>query len=105
MTQGKAAVSDVATQGLLKTCNERIVPLAKQLVPVRTGATRDSISAKVTQTQKGPKARVSTHSGHGYYSEVGTSREAAHPFLRPAAEANLPNVLGDMKEFAVGKYK
>lgn len=96
---------DVATEGLRITCQTRVVPLAKQLAPVRTGATRDSIDLKITQTLKGPKARVAAHSGHSYYAEVGTSKESAHPFLRPAAQANLENIPGDMKEFAVGKYK
>lgn len=102
---GKAAVLDVATLGLTKTCAERIVPAAKALAPVLTGATRDSINFKITQPAKGPKARVFTKSGHGFFAERGTSRQAAHPFLLPAAQANIGNVAIDMKEVAVTKYK
>lgn len=101
---GKSAVLDVATQGLTRTC-ERIVPMAKALAPVLTGKTRDSINFKITQPQKGPRARIFTKSGHGFWAEKGTSRQAAHPFLLPAAQANIGNVAIDMKEVGVGKYK
>lgn len=105
MAAGKAAVTDVATEGLRRTFTERILPAAKSLSPVGTGQNRDSIKAKITQTQKGPKARIFTTSGHGYYLERGTSKMPARPFLRPAFQANIGNIAGDMREAAVAKYK
>lgn len=108
----KAAVEDVATQGLRRTFEDRILPAARRLSPrsqnLKPGQrvhNADSIKVKITSTQKGPKARIFTTSGHGYYLEVGTSKMPARPFLRPAYDSNIGNLVGDMKEVAVAKYK
>lgn len=56
---------------------------AKQLAPVDTGRLRNSI----THAQLNENTEViGSNVEYAPYQELGTSRMAAHPFLRPAAE-------------------
>lgn len=56
---------------------------AKQLAPVDTGRLRNSI----THAQLDENTEViGSNVEYAPYQELGTSRMAAHPFLRPAAE-------------------
>ena len=56
---------------------------AKQLAPVDTGNLRNSISH--AQQDENTEV-VGTNVSYAPYQEFGTSKMAAHPFLRPAAE-------------------
>lgn len=60
---------------------------AKQLAPVDTGRLRSSISWRLGSDGKGLFALVGTDVHYAPYVELGTSRMAAQPFLRPALEA------------------
>lgn len=55
---------------------------AKMLCPVDTGRLRNSI----THTSDGEYAYIGTNVEYAPYVEFGTSKMAAQPFIRPAAE-------------------
>ncbi|MGX1133188.1 HK97 gp10 family phage protein [Streptomyces glaucescens] len=61
---------------------------AKELVPKRTGALRDSIESRINTTSG--KAWIQIASGptreYAYYVEKGTSKMSDQPFLGPAAQ-------------------
>ena len=59
---------------------------AKRLCPVDTGRLRNSI----THAMEGSEAVViGTNVEYGPYVELGTSRQKAQPFLRPAAQDHV----------------
>jgi HK97 gp10 family phage protein len=79
-------VGDYSALKVRDTCR-RIVTIAKQLVPVRTGALRSAI----TYRSKGPYGSVGVRQAGGpevywRFVEFGTRHSAARPFFRPAAE-------------------
>jgi HK97 gp10 family phage protein len=60
-----------------------IETMAEQLVAVRTGYLRSTIYHKV----EGLSLEAGATADYAVYQEFGTSRMAAHPFLRPAFDA------------------
>ena len=58
---------------------------AKQLAPVDTGRLRNSITHQ--QLDEDTEV-IGTNVEYAPYQELGTSKMAAHPFLRPAAEGH-----------------
>lgn len=79
-TAGAETLIDDEAHKLLLTLAEDVAAEARQNVPVRTGALRDSI----TVNDEGDTVSVSADAGHALYVELGTSRMAAEPFLQPA---------------------
>ena len=77
-----AAVSD-AKKRALEIMGGKAESYAKQLCPVKTGNLRNSITHQ--QLDEDTEI-VGTNVEYAPYQELGTSRMAAHPFLRPAAE-------------------
>lgn len=61
---------------------------AKMIVPVDTGHLRASISGKTEKTTGGATATVGTNVEYAAYVELGTSRQAAEPYLHPALQKN-----------------
>jgi len=61
---------------------------AKQLVPVKTGTLRRSITHKVEKN----KAIVGSNIEYAPHIEMGTVKMSAQPFLRPALMANLQRI-------------
>lgn len=61
---------------------------AAAMAPKRTGAGAASIHSELVEDASGPVVRVSWDKAHFYmgFAELGTSRQSATPFLRPAAE-------------------
>lgn len=51
---------------------------------LRTGRLKTSIAYEVTESSRGVEARVGTNVQYALHLELGTSRMAARPFLRPA---------------------
>jgi HK97 gp10 family phage protein len=83
----------------LMWAGNRLLELARQYVPVKTGALRDSLSVIL-----GPESKsviVGTDIGYGKYVELGTSKMQARPFLIPA----LFQVLTELKEQFPEKIK
>lgn len=65
----------------------RVERMAKRLAPVDTGRLRASIAWQIERHHGRLSAVVGTNVEYAIYQEFGTSRMAAHPFLRPALAA------------------
>lgn len=77
---------------------ENIVMGAKQDVPVRTGALRDSITIfSVSQSS----AEVGSDLYYAGYVEKGTSKMAAQPYLEPNVKKYLPMFQAELRD-AIG---
>jgi len=61
---------------------------AKMIVPVDTGTLKRSISGRTEKTSDGAQATVGTNVEYAAYVELGTSRQAAEPYLHPALQKN-----------------
>lgn len=93
-----------------------VLETARNLVPVDTGLLRDGIKLTVKRPKSGDavvvvglriaavkgakKAGRKTASPHWrwHFVELGTSKMAAHPFLRPALDANASAVVDALRE-------
>lgn len=60
---------------------------AKQLCPYLSGRLRSSINWQLGTDNRGLFATIGTDVHYAPYVELGTSRMAAQPFLRPALQA------------------
>ena len=67
---------------------------SQDLVPVDTGNLRDSL----TLDEDGGSATVSTDVPYALAVEFGSARQAAQPYMRPAAQAGLDAALEGMRE-------
>ena len=65
----------------------RVDRAAKKGCPVDTGRLRSSITDELAMDDEGLVGRVGTDVEYAPYVELGTSRMAAQPFLRPALAA------------------
>jgi HK97 gp10 family phage protein len=80
-----------------KAINEGIKPIIDALfrrVPVLTGKLRDSINiGKVRRSRSGTYSQIAGPRGewYGNFSEFGTSKEPARPWLRPAFDESKEN--------------
>lgn len=88
---------------MMKALNAGIAPIkkeAKKLAPVDKGVLKKQIRSK--QMRKTAKPAVGIYvSGKAYYwyfIETGTSKLAAAPFLRPAADSKHEEGVGKFKE-------
>lgn len=61
--------------------------VAKRLCPVDTGRLRASITHRLGRDSEGLFVDVGTDVEYAPYVELGTSRMAARPYLRPALDA------------------
>lgn len=66
---------------------------AKEIVPVRTGALRDSIDYRV----ENGGFILYTDKEYGIYVELGTSKMRAQPYMRPALENHKNEYLNEAK--------
>lgn len=91
----------LASEALIQTGAD-IADLAKQLVPVDTGALRQSIGAVPVSSEKVIVGAGNGAVDYAAHVEYGTSTQAAQPFLTPAfaqAEETFKKRLTDkMKE-------
>jgi len=60
---------------------------AKRLCPVDTGRLRSSITWRADSDAQGISVVIGTNVEYAVYVEVGTSTQAARPYLRPALQA------------------
>lgn len=70
----------------LEKIGQIVEDLIPKYVPVRTGATRDSRAHIVTHNC----VEIGVQTFYAKYLELGTSKMAARPFLRPALMEALP---------------
>lgn len=86
----------------LRAAAKPIVREAKRLVPVRTGELRKSIVAVASKRGRQADERLveigfkPPASRRAHFIEYGTSRAAAHPFIRPAMDARASEALNEM---------
>lgn len=73
---------------LLRTVT-RVETAAKRLAPVDTGRLRSSITHAIDRDGDGLVGIVGSDVDYAVFVELGTSRAAAKPFLRPALAAEL----------------
>lgn len=75
-------------EALLKRVGDDIAADAAAAAPKRTGEGAASIHAETGTDTDGPYVLVSWDKTHFYmaFHELGTSRQSATPFLRPAAQ-------------------
>jgi HK97 gp10 family phage protein len=102
MNDATMTISDVGVASLLGglvgvvaelEVHGRIVQAqAKQIVPVDTGALQESIVVESDTDSRGPVVYVGSHLPYAIYVELGTSRMAAQPYLRPALGAAGGNI-------------
>ena len=69
-------------QEIVETAGTKAFSIAKDLAPVDTGALKGSITLEIKQSQ----ATISSPLEYAAPVEYGTSRQAAQPYMRPAAE-------------------
>ena len=88
----------VAAVAVRKTAKD-IEKTAKQLAPVDTGFLRGGIGTSDLRstTENNPEAEVRATANYAVYQELGTSRMAAQPFMRPAADKHEPAFLKAME--------
>lgn len=58
---------------------------AKKKCPVDTGRLRNSITHAIEDGDSGGRAVIGTNVDYAAYVELGTSRQKAQPYLKPAA--------------------
>ena len=78
-----------ACEKAVKDTCEDIQRIAKQLAPVRSGKLRNSIKTKV----EGMKGEVYSDVSYAGYVENGTRKMRARPFLRPAYDACIKELM------------
>lgn len=71
----------------LKRQGLKVQRRAKQLAPVDTGRLRSSITEELSRDPQGLVERIGTDVEYALHQEMGTSKMAAHPYLRPALDA------------------
>lgn len=106
------AAADVLDSAAMEGA-ELVLADAKRRVPVDKGKLRDSLIVKKTKV-KNPKVKgeytVTKKSGAQHFApvELGTSKMAAQPFLRPALDENMGAVakkVNDTVLKALGRVK
>lgn len=75
----KSAIRNAVADGLSEV-GSKVVGYAQSTVHVVTGNLRDSIGYDSNDTE----VVVSASMDYAQYEELGTSRQQAHPYLRPA---------------------
>lgn len=68
---------------------------AQAKAPVRTGTLRRSITTQIQQA--GQRATVGPSVEYGIYVEFGARGRAPRPYMRPAAEAVLPQFVASVR--------
>lgn len=79
----------------LREIAKPVLERAKELVPVRTGALRDSLRLSTGGPKKSGEARINVLSRLPYWHQVefGNVHQAAEPFLRPALIQQAPELI------------
>lgn len=99
LPQMPAAIHQIAVAEVQKAAF-RIEAAAKVKVPVRTGTLRRSIHT--VMSNGGLTGTVGPSVLYGKFVEFGTRKRGAKPYMRPAAEAVMPQFLAAMKSALAG---
>jgi HK97 gp10 family phage protein len=95
-----ANIRDQINAGLEEAGNE-IVIYAQQIVPVRTGRLRDSI----TYTVADGTLTIMATAPYAKYVEFGTRRMQAEPYIRPAIDAYLYGITDPLQREVCAGFK
>ena len=102
----KATATNVQKR-VLKELAEPFEADAKRFAPVRTGLLREkvNISTKLSPRQRGTKkeSKIEVYVGppsmtRGVVAEFGSVKQAPHPFMRPAFDANKQTAFNKLKD-------
>ncbi|HJZ76951.1 MAG TPA: hypothetical protein VKE51_34710 [Vicinamibacterales bacterium] len=104
------AAYDAILEALHLVFEGKILPDAKELSPVGHEPlkgehfirNRESLKVNVFGTRRGPFAKLYSTSGHGGFLELGTIHMSAQPYVWPAFQMNLGNILLQIKESLSG---
>jgi HK97 gp10 family phage protein len=77
--------------------------MARTIVPVDTGYLQSTIYHKVDDDNFG--AELGATADYAAFVELGTSRMAAEPFIRPALEAMLPVLALDLRDALMAAFR
>lgn len=77
------SIRDAVTKAM-ETIGQMAVANAKQIVPVDTGALKDSIDSAVSKQESTISTTVYADTPYAAYVELGTSMQRAQPYLKPA---------------------
>lgn len=81
---------------LVSDSGDRIVVDAQRQVPVLTGALRSSIRKQMSPGALSCRVEAfgnrATGEAYALFVEMGTRHQAAQPYMRPAAEAEIPRI-------------
>lgn len=72
--------------------------ISTSVVPVKTGALRDSIRHEVNETENGVEGILSANTDYAKVVEFGTSTRPEKPYLRPGSEAAFEALHNKIKE-------
>lgn len=85
----------------LRAMAKPIVRRARELVPVRTGALKRSITTKLGRVKGGQRTIQigfkRPTSARAHLTEYGTSHSPAQPFMRPALDTEAQTALSEMQ--------
>ena len=85
-------INNAAKAGIRDLMDGAVLPAARSMSPKGTGANADSLSTMTKQRGAKIYAYIRSNSGHGGYLEKGTSKMAAHPYMKPAFDQSLPGL-------------
>jgi HK97 gp10 family phage protein len=77
------AAMEKLSKEIMRQWLENSENIAKEIVPVRTGKLRESIKAEKTTKNKG---KIEAKTDYSVFVELGTSKQRAQPYLRPAVK-------------------
>lgn len=99
--RGIAQLQDGISDGL-EAIADTILTRARPLVPVDTGATRDSLHTDKTHSREWPKPAVfvAGATGSSFFVHEGTVDTPAHPFLTMALDSVRPDMASIMRREA-----
>lgn len=84
------------SRAIRKTAHD-IERTAKRICPVDTGNLRNSISTSISGGAATITAEIGPTADYAGYVEEGTSRQAPQPYMRPAFDAEVPQLLAALR--------
>lgn len=86
---------------IVSGCGAKLMTIAKEVVPVRTGTLKRSITMELTDG--GMTAIVGATAYYGIYVEMGTRFMLAEPYIKPAFDKVAPEFISDIERAVTKK--
>ena len=87
----------------MDTVGSAIVELARSIVHVRTGTLQASIYSKYSRNDM--VLDVGATAAYAFYVEYGTWKMAAQPYIRPAVDAQMPNLQENIRQAMITLFE